>query len=51
VTEKAVEQSNADVFIEARAEMYHWYGDPVQERKAAGRLCSSHNRAGVANIP
>jgi hypothetical protein len=27
------------------------YGSPVQERKAAGRLCSGHNRTGVASIP
>jgi len=27
------------------------YGDPVQERKAAGRLWFGHNRPGVASIP
>jgi len=27
------------------------YGDPVQERKAAGRLWFGHNKPGVASIP
>jgi hypothetical protein len=37
--------------VPAKAALRRSYGDPVLERKAAGRHCPGHNRTGVASTP